>query len=71
MGLVGEVPTLIYSTRFFVLSFKIVNNCTWPEAVAFLIAIHPMIEEEGKDKHIAMVLNEMLCHHACYLHAND
>jgi hypothetical protein len=36
-----------------------------------LITVHPVLEGDGEDDHIVVIMNAKLCHHACYAGAND
>jgi hypothetical protein len=41
------------------------------KAAVVLLVVHPLIEGDGKDDHIAVILNAKLCHHLCCIEAND
>jgi hypothetical protein len=59
------------STGFSVLKVDYANDSIWDDAVAALIAVHPVVEGDGEDDHIAVILNAKLCHHVCCAGANN
>jgi hypothetical protein len=71
LGILGETPNVMVSTGFFILKVDYANDSIWDDAMAALIAVHPMVEGDGDDDFIAIMLNAKLCYHACYAGAND
>jgi hypothetical protein len=71
LGILGETPNMMVSTGFSVLKVDYANDSIWDDAVVALIAIHPVVEGDGEDDHIAVIMNAKLCHHACCAGAND
>jgi hypothetical protein len=71
LGILGETPNVMVSTGFSVLKVDYANDSIWDDAVATLIAVHPVVERDGEDNHIAVIMNAELCHHACCAGAND
>jgi sRNA-binding protein len=59
------------STGFSVLKVDYANDSIWDDAVVALIAVHPMVEGDDEDDHIAVIMNAKLCHHTCCAGAND
>jgi hypothetical protein len=59
------------STGFSDLKVDYASDSIWDEAVAALIAIHPMMEGNGEDVHIAVISNANLFHHPYWAGAND
>jgi hypothetical protein len=62
---------VMVSTSFSVLKVDYANDSIWDDAVVALIAVHPVVEGDGEDDHIAVIMNAKLCHHACCAGAND
>ena len=48
-----------------------VDNETWPDALAALVAVHPIRPGNGDDDYIAVVLNATLCHIELYVGAQE
>jgi hypothetical protein len=71
LGILGETPNVMVSTGFSVLKVDYANDSIWDDAVVALIAVHPVVEGDGEDDHIAVIMNAKLCHHACCAGAND
>jgi hypothetical protein len=61
LRLIGEVSILMVSTGFSVLSLKFAKDPICHEAIAVLIAIHPMTEGDEKGIHIAVINIAKLC----------
>jgi hypothetical protein len=59
------------STGFSILKVDYANDSIWEDAVAALIAVHPVVEGDGEDDHIAVIMNAKFCHHTCCTGAND
>jgi hypothetical protein len=71
LGILGETPNVMVSTGFSILKVDYANDLIWDDAVVALIAVHPVVEGDGEDDHIAVIMNAKLCHHACCAGAND
>jgi hypothetical protein len=71
LGILGETPNVMVCTGFSVLKVDYANDSIWDDAVVALIAVHPMVEGDGEDDHIAVIMNAKLCYHACCAGAND
>jgi hypothetical protein len=69
--ILGEAPNVMVFTGFCVLKVDYANDSIWDDAVAAFIAVHPVVEGDGEDDHIVVILNVKLCHHACCTGAND
>ena len=48
-----------------------VEDETWPDAIATLLAVHPIREGEGEDDFIAVVFDARLCHHNLCIGSHD
>ena len=70
-GLLGEAPSTMVSNGFTVLKVDYAFETPFDEAVVALLAVHPVVEGEGKDDHIAVILDAKRCHHDCCANAND
>ena len=71
LGILKEALNVMVSTRLSILKVDYASDSIWNDIVAALIAVHPMVEGNGKDDHIAVILNAKLCHHACCTGVND
>jgi hypothetical protein len=71
LGILGETPNVMVSTGFSVLKVDYANDSIWDDAIVALIAVHLVVEGDGEDDHIAVIMNAKLCHHACCTGAND
>jgi hypothetical protein len=71
LGILGEAPNVTVSTGFSILKVDYASNSIWDDAVVAFIAVHPVVEGDGKDDYITVILNAKLCYHACYAGAND
>jgi hypothetical protein len=71
LGILGETPNVMVSTGFSVLKVDYANDSIWDDAVVALVVVHPVVEGDGEDDHIAVIMNAKLCHHACCAGAND
>jgi hypothetical protein len=70
-GLKGKVSMLMVLTRFSILSFNLTNDLAWPKAIAVFTIVDLVIEREGEDNHIVVLMNTMMYHHAYCLYANN
>jgi hypothetical protein len=57
LGILGETPNVMVSTGFSVLKVDYANDSIWDDAVVALIAVHPVVEGDGEDDHIAVIMN--------------
>lgn len=67
----AEVPTLMMSHGMTLLKISAIEDDSWPDAVAILLAVHPEREGAGDDDFIVGVLNAKLCHHDLCAGAQD
>ena len=71
LGILGKTLNVMVSTGFSVLKVDYANDSIWDDTVAALIVVHPVVEGDGKDDYIAVILNAKVYHHACCMGAND
>ena len=50
------------SHRMTLLALTPVDDDMWPDALAALVAVHPIRAGDGEDDYIAVVLDATLCH---------
>ena len=59
------------STRMTLLALKSAVDEEWTDALATLLALHPILVGTGEDDYISVVLNPKLCHHEMCIGAHD
>ena len=63
LGINGNLESAIMmSHRMTLLALAPVDDNMWPEALAALVAVHPIRLGDGDDDYIAVVLDATLCH---------
>ena len=63
LGINGDLGSaLMMSHGMTLLALTEVEDDMWPDALATLVAVHPIGAGDGEDDYVAVVLDATLCH---------
>ena len=63
LGINGDLGlAIMMSHRMTLLALTLIEDETWPDALAALIVVHPIRIGDGEDDYIVVFLDATLCH---------